>query len=389
MRTPPRLALAAATALVGAACVSTEPRDGAGEAAQQAEVRPRLAAASSGTGSANGGAPRTPTPLEPRRPPRTYGLDSTLLSAAFERAAAMPRLHSLLVARDGELIREQYFRGRGRDRVTNIKSASKSLISALVGIAIDEGLLEGIDQPIAPFFPEYAAANADPRLRTVTIGHLLSMQAGLEPTSFGSYGRWVSSSNWVRYVLAQPFVDEPGGRMLYSTGSTHLLSAILTKATGKSTLAYAREKLGAPLGISIPSWTRDPQGIYFGGNEMALRPRDMLAIGELYRNGGVHEGRRVLSEAWIRDSWTPRTTSRFNGHRYGLGWWSRESNGYDVRFAWGYGGQFIFVVPELGLTVVTTSDANTAREGRHNRSLHDLLDSVLVPAAMNGGAGAR
>lgn len=316
--------------------------------------------------------------------PRPPGLDSALLAQAFARAADLPRLHSLLIARHGELVRERYFRGPGRDRVANIKSASKSVIATLVAIAIAEGHLEGVDQKVAPFFPEYVPAGADARLDSITIGHLLSMRSGLEPTSFGNYGRWVNSGNWVRFVLQRPFVDEPGGRMLYSTGSTHLLSAILTKATGMSTLAYARSRLGEPLGIQVPAWTRDPQGIYFGGNEMAFRPRDLLTFGELYRNGGVHEGERILSESWIEDAWVRRTTSPFNGHGYGLGWWMRTSGGFDVRFAWGYGGQYVFIVPELELTVVTTSDAYSAREGDHNRALHDLLDDYIIPAAVRG-----
>lgn len=318
----------------------------------------------------------------PAERPATTGLDSALLAAAYARAAELPRLHSLLVARHGELAGEEYFGGPGRNRGANIKSAAKSIISALVGIAIREGLLDGLDQPIAPFFAEYIPADADPRLHEVTIGNLLSMQAGLEPTSFGNYGRWVASRNWVRFAVQRPFVDDPGGRMLYSTGSTHLLSAILTRATGRSTLAYAREKLARPLGIELAAWTRDPQGIYFGGNDMLLRPRDLLLFGELYRNGGLHQGTRIVPESWIRDSWTQRTTSPFNGHGYGLGWWLRRSNGYDVRFAWGYGGQYIFIVPELELTVVTTSDPWSAREGDHNRALHDLLDDYLIPAAL-------
>ena len=315
----------------------------------------------------------------------TAGLDSALLADAFTLASELPRLHSLLVARHGELVRERYFRGPGRNRAANIKSASKSVISALVGIAIAEGHIEGVDQTVASFFPDYIPASADPRLATVTIGNLLSMQAGLEPTSFQNYGRWVASRNWARFALQRPFVDDPGGRMLYSTGSSHLLSAILTKATGQSTLAYARAKLARPLGIELPAWTRDPQGVYFGGNEMLLRPRDLFAFGEMYRNGGRHGGQVILSEEWIRDSWVQRTTSRFNGHGYGLGWWLRQSNGYDVRFAWGYGGQYVFIVPELELTVVTTSDPYSAREGDHNRALHDLLDEYLIPAAERGG----
>lgn len=319
---------------------------------------------------------------------RTIGLDSTLLAQAFDSAARMPRLYSLLVARHGELIREAYYNGATADSRANIKSASKSIISALVGIAIAEGELTGLHQPIAPFFPEYAAAHSDPRIRDVTIEDLLSMRAGLEPTSFGNYGAWVSSSNWVRNALTRPFVDEPGGRMLYSTGSSHILSAILTRATGMSTLAYARAKLFEPMSIELAAWTADPQGVYFGGNEMRLRPRELLAFAEMYRNGGVHDGERLLPAEWIDGSWTQRTMSRFNGHGYGLGWWMRERRGYDVYFAWGYGGQYAFIVPELELTVVTTSDAVSPREGGHNRALHDLLTNVLIPAA-EIGAGSE
>lgn len=323
----------------------------------------------------------------PRASAPDAGLDSVLLAQAYARAAELPRLRSLLVARNGELLAERYYNGATAARRTNIKSASKSVLSALVGIAIAEGKLEGVDQPIAPFFPRDIPGNADPRIRDITIAHLLSMRAGLEPTSFGNYGDWVSSRNWVRYVLSRPFVDDPGGRMLYSTGSTHLLSAILTRATGMSTLAYAREKLGRPLGIEIPGWTTDPQGIYFGGNEMSLRPRDLFAFGELYRNGGRANGRQVVPASWVEDSWTTRTTSPFNGYGYGLGWWQRTSGAHDVRFAWGYGGQYVFIVPALALTVVMTSDAGSERDGSHNRALHALLGAYLVPAAERGRAG--
>jgi CubicO group peptidase (beta-lactamase class C family) len=316
--------------------------------------------------------------------PATRGLDSVLVAHAFERAAGLPRLYSLTVARHGELVREEHFSGPGPNGRANIKSASKSIISALVGIAIAEGHLEGLDQPVAPFFPSLVGENADPRLRQITIGNLLSMQAGLEPTSGRNYGSWVTSSNWVRFALTRPFADDPGGRMQYSTGSTHLLSAILTRATGMSTLEYARTRLARPLGIELSAWARDPQGIYFGGNDMYLRTDDLLTFGEMYRNGGRHNGMQIVPEDWIRQSWTQRTSSRYNNHGYGLGWWLRRASGYDIYFAWGYGGQYIFIVPDLALTVVMTSDPVSPREGRHNRTLHQLVTDLLIPAAEQG-----
>ena len=317
----------------------------------------------------------------------TIGLDSALLAQSFRAASAMPRLRSLVVARHGEVVREAYFNGGTSSTRANIKSASKSIISALVGIAIEEGTLEGTTQKVAPFFPAYAAANPDPRIGRIELGHLLSMRAGLEPTSFGNYGEWVSSSNWVRAALTRPFVDDPGGRMLYSTGSTHLLSAILTRATGMSTLAYARSRLFTPLGIELAAWTTDPQGIYFGGNEMRLRPRELLAFAELYRKSGVHNGRQIVPRAWIDSSWVQRTSSPFNGHGYGYGWWQRPAGRYRMHFAWGYGGQYAFIVPELELTIITTSDAVSPRDGSHNAGVHELAN-VLVRAAARGARPA-
>jgi len=334
-----------------------------------------------GTGSAAGQDTAAAAAAAPTR-----GLDSAILADVYARAAELPRLRSLLVARHDTLLREAYFHGATASRRANIKSASKSIISTLVGVAIAEGKLAGLDQPIAPFFPSYIAADADPRLRRITIGNLLSMQSGLEPTSFGNYGGWISSRNWVRYVLTRRFVDEPGGRMLYSTGSTHLLSAILTQATGMSTLAYARSRLMQPLGIELAPWPRDPQGIYFGGNEMALRPRELLRFGDLYLDHGRIGGRQIVPEAWIAASWVRRTTSPFNGHGYGLGWWQRRSGAHDVYFAWGYGGQYLFIVPDLELTVVMTSDPDARREHEHNRTLHALLDELVQAAERGGGA---
>jgi CubicO group peptidase (beta-lactamase class C family) len=233
---------------------------------------------------------------------------------------------------------------------------------------------------MASYFGDYLAGDTSTLKRRVTLGNLLAMQSGLESTSGRNYGRFVTSSNWVRHAVTRPMVDVPGGRMQYSTGTSHLLSAILTRATGTSTARYAREKLAEPLGIEIPPWTTDPQGISFGGNEMRMTPRDMLTFGEMYRNGGVHEGRRILPAEWIDSSWTPRTRSRFNTHRYGYGWWIRDSHGHPVYFAWGYGGQYVFVVPELELVMVTTSDPDLPREGDHNEAVHELLDRVVLAA---------
>jgi len=312
--------------------------------------------------------------------PQDGGLDAAILA----RARALPRLRSVLVSVGGELTEEHYFNGASARRPANLKSASKSIISILVGIAIDQKYLAGVDQPIAGFFPRYFVETKDDDKAAITIDDLLSMRSGLESTSSRNYGAWVQSRDWVRYVLSQPLVAEPGGRMIYSTGSTHLLSAILTKATGMTTLAFARKHLAEPLGIALPAWMRDPQGIYFGGNEMLMTPRDMVKIGELYLRGGALDGARIVPERWVEASFTPRGRSRFSGRQYGYGWWIRQLAGHDVFYAWGYGGQFIFIVPDLDLVVVTTSSPEPGSERRgHLGAIYEMVEEEIIPAVEN------
>jgi CubicO group peptidase (beta-lactamase class C family) len=302
------------------------------------------------------------------------------LSEVLAEAARLEPLETLIVARNGEVVAEREYDGHSVAAPTNIKSASKAVIAALVGMAIDRGLLQGVDQRVAAILRSEIPDDADPRIEDITIGNLLSMQAGLRPTSGPNYGRWVASRNWVRSVLDQPFEDDPGGRMLYSTGSSHLLSAILTAVTGRSTLANAREWFAAVDSFAIGAWERDPQGIYLGGNEMAMSPRSLLAFGEVYRNRGLAaDGARVLSQEWIDQSWTPRTNSRYTGDGYGYGWFLRDIGGVSVRYAWGYGGQMLYIVPSLELTVVTTSDDSPRTTTISDRDdLHGLLARIIM-----------
>ena len=210
----------------------------------------------------------------------------------------------------------------------------------------------------------------------------MTLRAGLEPTSGPRYGAWVSSRDWVGFALERPMVASPGGRMLYSTGSSHVLGAALAEATGESLLAQARERLGRPLGIEIPSWARDPQGYYLGGNEMALSPLGLVAFGEMVRNGGVHEGAAVLGADWVAASLRPRTRSPFSGLDYGYGWFLGRAGGRRFALARGYGGQVLCIVPELALTVAITSDpTQPARSEGYFGDLMALIGGTLLPEA--------
>ena len=302
-------------------------------------------------------------------------------SSARTAAAALPQLHSLLVSHQGKLVLEHYAPKHSASRMANIKSASKSVIATLVGIAIDAKLIPSTDAPIVRWYPELRK-DPDRRKQSITIGNLLSMQTGLESTSGENYGRWVSSRNWVRAALDRPMLSDPGTSMEYSTGTSHILSAILTRATGRSTHQFASDALAAPLGITLARWPRDPQGIYMGGNEMLMTPRQMIAYGELYLNRGRARGRQIVSAQWVDTSCVPRTRSRWDPDReYGYGWWIQDFGGHRACFAWGFGGQYIWVFRDLDLVVVATS-ATTVSEDRwgYRRQLFDLLVRHVLPA---------
>ena len=325
--------------------------------------------------------------------PMVRALSADEVDAVDRAANTLPRLHSLLVSLRGELLFERYYNGVDRDRHANIKSTSKSIIAALVGIAIDRGLIADASTPIVTYFPELSS-DPDTRKREITVEHLLTMRPGLEGTSNRNYGAWVTSRNWVRHALARPMFAAPGEEMEYSTGNTHLLSAILTKAAGSTTREFANEVLAQPLGFSLPPWPRDPQGIYFGGNDMLVTPRQMLAFGELYLNEGRAADEQIVSRQWVEQSCEGRPRNRrpgnpgFNSNgnvdplrdrHYGYGWWVHQIGDYDTCFAWGYGGQYIFVLPELDLVLVATSSADVSDERRgHRRLLFDILERLVV-----------
>ncbi|WP_029010163.1 serine hydrolase domain-containing protein [Azospirillum halopraeferens] len=310
------------------------------------------------------------------------GFDPARLDRALERARGLDQLRALVVGRHGRVAVARAFRGPPPERAVNVKSVSKTIVASLTGAAIDRGLLPGAGATLADTAPGLIPADADPRVGRITVADLLTMRAGLESTSGPGYGRWVSSSDWVAYALTRPFVAEPGERMIYSTGSYHVLGAVLAGVSGRSLADLARAWLGGPLGIAVPGWIRDPRGFYLGGNDMVLSPLALFRFGELWRAGGLWEGVPVLSAAWIAESLVPRTRSPYSGDTYGYGWFLAEAHGHRVAYARGYGGQMLYVVPSLALTVVVTSDTGRpARTDGHVGALNALLRDAIIPAA--------
>ncbi len=308
--------------------------------------------------------------------PRIARAQSGELTSAIRN---MPQLHSLQVRRGDEVVFAEAPRGPGLDNPANIKSCSKSIVALLLGCAIDRGEIASVDAPLSAVAPGILPTSASPGVGDITMEDLVTLRAGLERTSGANYGGWVSSSNWLADALSRPMVAEPGQRMLYSTGSTHILGAALAEAAGQSLLALARDRIGNPLGIEIPPWTRDPQGYYLGGNEMALRPTAMLRIATLVRDGGKFDGRQVVSSDWIAASTQPRARSPWSGLSYGYGWFLSRSGFVLGR---GYGGQIIAAHPNRDLAVAITSDpTQPARSEGYFGDLMRLLEGPVLSVA--------
>jgi CubicO group peptidase (beta-lactamase class C family) len=305
-------------------------------------------------------------------------IDRGALCRMADRLAASSagNVHSILIARGGKLVFERYFSGPdeinnrrvpnidfGVDTLHDTKSVSKSPASLALGIAIDRGLIRGIDEPIFSFFPELSDLRTSEKegLRLV---HALTMSVGLkwvEATPDHNYDndevRMQMARDPCRYVLGLPVTAPAGQEFFYNTGALTLLSAIVREATGRPLDEFARETLFEPLGITGFEWSR-VRGDSDAGGELRLRPRDMAKIGQLVLAGGRWNDRQVVSKAWIGASMTPRIDAT-SGYSYGYLWWLGRSllNEREVHWAaaLGRGGQSIRIVPELDLVVVVTA----------------------------------
>lgn len=327
----------------------------------------------------------------PTRRATILGLSAVLAAPALARARAatpadvagaargLSQLHAIAVQRGDDRILAEAPRGRGLTAPANVKSVSKSLLGLLLGLAIARGAVSGPGARLDEVAPQLIPPGATEGVEALSLHDLITLRAGLEGTSGARYGAFVASRNWVAHVLTRPRVGPAGGRMIYSTGSSHVLGAALTVATGDSLLAQARAGLGRPLGIEFPDWLRDPQGFHFGGNEMALSPLAMLRIGVLMRDGGRVDGVQVVPGPWVAASVRPVTASAFSGLGYGLGWFVSPSGWVLAR---GYGGQVIAAHARARLAVAITSDpTRPARSDGHFGDLMRLLDGPVLDLA--------
>ena len=337
----------------------------------------------------------TATPFE-------TGLDEEPLArlvssiAAFEPTGLrQPYIHGLLIAHRGKLVVEEYFHGHHRDLPHDSRSAGKSLGSVLLGIALHQGALASVDQPVYSFFGGVQAfENPDPRKERMTVKHLVTMSSGFHchddnydnPGNEDTMQSQDEQPDWYRYTLDLPMVREPGEAGAYCTAGINLVGGVLRKATGRSLPRFFQEELAEPLDIPYYQMNLSPTYRGYMGGGIRLRPRDFLKLGQLYLDGGVWNGQRIVSEDWVRESSAPQASLYADGD-YGFAWW-RQS--YEVRgrtietyYASGNGGQLLFVVPELDLTVMI--QAGNYGDGRTRNQFRDrYMGEFILPAALAG-----
>ena len=317
--------------------------------------------------------------------PEAEGMDGTMLAEAIEDISRLPSLHSLLILRHGRIVSETYFNGQTPSRSYEIASVSKSIMSALAGIAIDLGHIGSVTQRIETFFPD-TLEGAVASKRRITVRDLLTMQAGLvwEPIVPLDLVTW---QHVVDDVLALPVTFEPHTLFNYSTGLVHLFSAILTEVSGQTTCQFACEHLFTPLGIAPEYWGVDADGIHTGGWFMYFTPRELARFGQLYLQGGEWNGTQIVPASWIESSLSTQVSfDPFSG--YGYWWWlssywdAATNITYEIQSARGGGGQAIFLIPDLDLVMVTTSDH--AYQGTSVKfDSEAFLQDVLIPSVLD------
>jgi len=316
--------------------------------------------------------------------PESRGMDPGLLLEADRQArATLPDLSALLVVRDGYLVFEEYYNDHERDEPINVRSITKSVTGALVGIALAEGRLESLDQTIGELIPDRIPADADPRTPDITLRHLLTMTSGWDWDIYADYPTIIASDDWVDLTLSLPVVYEPGTVYAYNTGGSHLLSVIVEEATGRDPADYAEEKLFAPLGIEPGDWQRSPQGERVGGFGLELTARDLAKFGYLYLNNGEWDGEQIVPADYVEAATTYQSAGDSTGlAAYGYQWWVTTTYfaGYPAYFGLGYGSNFVYVVPALDLVVVAAVARRLPPE--ELRANRPLFENYIIPAVI-------
>ena len=314
-------------------------------------------------------------------PPEKQGMDSEKLANMMEKTLEEKyKIDSITIVRNGYIVLDAYFYPFKKDAKHIIHSCTKSITSAAFGIAMDQGYIKNINQPVLDIFPEKQFANVNADKKAITLKNLLTMASGLKTEDSYLY-RWkglnemVQQEDWVQYVLDRPMMEKPGTRFEYSNCVTFLLSAIIQKATKQKTVDFIRQHLFQNLGITDVTWVASLNGVSAGYGGMWLNPHDMAKIGWLYLNNGQWDGRQVISKKWVADS-TGKQINATLYDGYGYQWWVSYDKFYA---AVGHRGQFIYVLPRQNMVVVFTSSL----KGADFFVPENLLNKYILPAAIS------
>ena len=306
--------------------------------------------------------------------PEEQGMDSYTLLQMFRTIdEEYLDIHSVVVVRNGYIVAEKYYSFYAKDTQHMLYSCTKSFISALIGIAIEDGYINGVDEPVIDYFPDHSFDNQDERKRSMTLEDLLTMRPGLDwNEGMQEYQDMMASSDWVGYVLNKSMVVEPGTQFNYCSGCSHVMSAIIQESTGVNTLEYAQRKLFEPMNITNFHWELDVNDIPNGGWGLKMIPRDMAKFGYLFLNNGIWDGEKIIPAKWIRES-TQTGLATGEGVDYAYQWWVYPAS--KLYAAQGRYGQKIIVVPDLELVIVFTANMEDTSP------IFVLVEDYIIPAA--------
>ena len=297
--------------------------------------------------------------------PAEQGMDPLRLAKLYYYAPKVKTIYSVLVLKSGKLIGEKYYNEGAVDQQINIHSVTKSITSALVGIALELGEIKSLDQKMMDFFPELADRIKDPRKNEITIRQLLEMRAGYPwEESNGELFHLLMTGFHNDTLVNVPLVRDPGSDFDYSNLSSHILGMIVAQAAGTDLKSYAQVHLFDPLGIEPGFWQQDWDGNFLGFSDLHLTACDLAKFGLLYMNEGRYNGQQVVPAEWVHDSlqiysrnaWKIRVGKNWDDNAYGYQWWSVRAGNYRYNLAWGHGGEQIVLLKELDMVIVVTVD---------------------------------
>ena len=292
-------------------------------------------------------------------------------------------LYSVIISKNNKVIFKNSYNDKTDTSLFNIQSEIKSIMAILIGIAIDKGYIKNVDQKISEFFPEINN-DSDTLKKQITIRHLLNQTSGLQSEDVTKIESWTNNADPVKFVLSPPLSSKPGEVYKYNSAATHLLSVIISKATNQNTEQFARESLFQPLGITHYKWEKLNYGYYDGGGLLSIwmKSDDLLKIGQLILNNGKWKDKQIITKKWVAELLNKNNKRPapwgLRGSLHGFCWYQTNYNNHLINYTMGYGGQYIFVIPDLTMVIVVNHNHDTAKGiEQSTKFIETILPSIF------------